>query len=126
MPSSVRFTGVAVQRAHVDKGYRGHTHPNRFRVWISGRIRGVTRTIKREMRRRAAVEPVIGHLKADHRLNRNYLHDREGDHMNALLAAAGYNFKLLLRWLAELLCALFQLIVESAGRHEVAMQRRLA
>ena len=57
------------------------------------------------MRRRAAVEPVIGHLKAEHRMGRNYLKGPEGDRINAVLAAAGYNFALLLRWLAELLHA---------------------
>jgi IS5 family transposase len=55
------------------------------------------------MRRRAAVEPVIGHLKNEHRMNRNYLHHRSGDANNAILAAIGYNFSLLLRWLRLLL-----------------------
>ena len=67
------LTGVEVCRVHVDKGYRGHRYPNKFRVWISGQVRRVTKTIRREMRRRAAVEPVIGHLKAEHRMDRNYL-----------------------------------------------------
>ena len=53
--------------------YRGHNYPDRFKVWISGQIRRVTKAIRREMRRRAAVEPVIGHLKDDHRMRRNYL-----------------------------------------------------
>jgi IS5 family transposase len=52
------------------------------------------------MKRRAAVEPVIGHLKADHRMDRNYLKGQDGDRINAVLAAAGFNFHLLLRWLA--------------------------
>jgi len=108
------LTGVEARRIHVDKGYRGHNHPNRFRVWISGQTRRVTRTIRREMRRRAAVEPVIGHLKAEHRMGRNHLKGRDGDRLNALLAAVGYNFHLLLRWLAELLCAWLQLVF--AGR----------
>ena len=43
------------------------------------------------MRRRAAVEPVIGHLKDEHRMGRNYLKGRDGDRINAVLAAAGYN-----------------------------------
>ena len=55
--------------------------------------------IKRELRRRAAIEPVIGHLKAEHRMGRNYLAHRAGDAVNAVLAAAGYNFHLLLKWL---------------------------
>jgi IS5 family transposase len=57
------------------------------------------------MKRRAAVEPVIGHLKAEHRMDRNYLKGPQGDRINAVLAAAGYNFSLLLRWLAEVLRA---------------------
>jgi len=101
-----QLTGVEVHRIHVDKGYRGHNHPDRFRVWISGQVRRVTRAIRREMHRRAAVEPVIGHLKSDHRMDRNYLKGRAGDRANAVLAAAGYNFALLLRWLEELLHAL--------------------
>jgi transposase, IS5 family len=100
------LTGVEARRIHVDKGYRGHSHPHKFRVWISGQVRRVTASIRREMRRRAAVEPVIGHLKAEHRMDRNYLKGRDGDRVNAVLAAAGYNFGLLLRWLAELLRAL--------------------
>jgi IS5 family transposase len=103
-----RLIGVEPRRIHVDKGYRGHNHPNRLRVWISGQVRRVTKAIRREMKRRAAVEPVIGHVKAEHRMDRNYLKGREGDRANAVLAAAGYNFSLLLRWLAELLRALFQ------------------
>jgi transposase, IS5 family len=106
-----RLTGVEVRRIHVDKGYRGHSHPHRFRVWISGQVRRVTKPIRREMRRRAAVEPVIGHLKADHRMDRNYLKGRDGDRANAVLAAAGYNFSLLLRWLEGLLRALLLLVV---------------
>ena len=67
------LTGVEVRRIHVDKGYRGHGYPNKFQVWISGQLRRVTKAIRREMRRRAAVEPVIGHLKAEHRMQRNFL-----------------------------------------------------
>jgi IS5 family transposase len=102
-----RLTGVTARRIHVDKGYRGHSHPNRFRVWISGQIRRTTKAIRREMKRRAAVEPVIGHLKDGHLLGRNHLKGRDGDRINAVLAAAGFNFHLLVRWLAELLRALF-------------------
>jgi IS5 family transposase len=103
-----QLTGVETRRIHVDKGYRGHNHPEKFRVWISGQVRRVTKPIRREMRRRSAVEPVIGHTKAEHRMGRNYLKGRDGDRINAVLAAAGYNFGLLLRWLARLLRAWFQ------------------
>ena len=64
------------------------------------------------MRRRAAVEPVIGHLKEDHRMGRNYLAHSSGDAINAVLAAVGYNFRLLLRWLRLLL---FGILTAIAG-----------
>jgi IS5 family transposase len=63
----------------------------------------VTPQIKRELRRRSAVEPVIGNLKAEHRMGRNYLWFRRGDANNTVLAAVGYNFRRLIRWLALLL-----------------------
>ena len=105
-----KLTGVAVRRVHGDKGYRGHNYPDQFKVWISGQVRRVTKAIRREMRRRAAVEPVIGHLKDDHRMRRNYLKGRDGDRINAVLAAAGFNFSLLLRWLEELLRVLLLIL----------------
>jgi IS5 family transposase len=63
----------------------------------------MTPSIKREMRRRAAIEPVIGHIKNEHCMDRNYLAHSSGDAINAVLAAAGYNFRLLLNWLSLLL-----------------------
>jgi IS5 family transposase len=113
------LTGVETRRIHVDKGYRGHNHAQKFRVWISGQslprtrsgVRRITAPIRREMRRRAAVEPVIGHIKAEHRMGRNYLKGRDGDRINAVLAAAGYNFGLLLRWLERLLRALIRALL---------------
>jgi transposase, IS5 family len=114
-----KLTGIETRRIHVDRGYRGHNHPHKFRVWISGQVRRVTKTIRREMKRRAAVEPVIGHLKAEHRLGRNYLKGRDGDRINAVLAAAGYNFSLLLRWLERLLRALLAMLVSSGPRMQI-------
>ncbi len=72
------------------------------------------------MKRRAAVEPVIGHLKAEHRLRRNYLKGRDGDRIDAVLAAAGYKFSLLLRWLETLLHALITMLVNSDPRTQIA------
>jgi hypothetical protein len=82
------LTGVETRRIHVDKGYRGHSHTQKFRVWISGQVRRVTAPIRREMRRRAAVEPVIGHIKAEHRMGRNYLKGRDGDSQVVRLSAS--------------------------------------
>lgn len=98
-----RLTGAEPTHIYVDKGYQGHTHPEKHRVFRSGQKRGVHGAIKRELRRRSAIEPVIGHLKAEHRMNRNYLKGRDGDRANAVLAAAGYNFRRLARWLRLLL-----------------------
>jgi IS5 family transposase len=102
-----------VHRIHGDKGYRGHNYPDRFKVWISGQVRRVTQAIRREMRRRAAVEPVIGHLKDDHRMRRNHLKGREGDRINAILAAAEYNFSLLLRWFRRFLRSLLLIVARA-------------
>src|SRR5947208_9197845 len=60
-----RLTGREIERAYVDKGYRGHHAPNPRRVFISGQKRGVFGRIKRELRRRSAIEAVIGHMRAE-------------------------------------------------------------
>ena len=96
------LTDIASKRIHLDKGYKGHNHPDKFRVWITGQVRCTTAAIKRKMKPRAAIEPVIDHLKAEHRMDRNYLKGRDGDRINAVLAAAGLNFHLLLRWFAAI------------------------
>ena len=97
------LTGIEIKRAYVDKGYVGHNAPKPRRVYRSGQKRGVHGQIKRELRRRAAIEPVIGHLKSEGHLGRNYLKGRSGDHANAVLTAAGHNFRLVLKCLRQLL-----------------------
>jgi IS5 family transposase len=105
IPDMEALIGNVIERMLLDKGYRGHNAPPeyKFRVFISGQKRRVTPKIKRELRRRSAIEPVIGHLKSEHRMGRNYLWHREGDAANAVLAAVGYNFRRLIRWLSLLL-----------------------
>jgi len=98
-----RLTGCAIERAYVDKGYRGHDTENPHRVFISGQKRGVFGLIKRELRRRSAIEAVIGHMKAEGHLGRCYLKGREGDAGNVILTAVGYNLRLVLAWLRILL-----------------------
>jgi IS5 family transposase len=95
-----RITGYGIRHCFVDRGYRGHgiTEPG---VLISGRRRGLTPQMKKELKRRSAVEPVIGHMKADGTLGRNYLLGRLGDAINALLCGAGHNIRLILRKLRE-------------------------
>jgi IS5 family transposase len=107
------LTGCPVERAYVDKGFRGHHTPQPWRVFISGQKRGVHGIIKRELRRRSAIEPVSGHLKEDGHLGRNFLHGRHGDHNNAVLSAIGHNLRLLLAWLRHLLWLIVALILEA-------------
>jgi transposase, IS5 family len=102
IPAIEAITGVEVKRIIADAGYRGGNAPAPYdmRVYTSGQKRRMTNTIKRTMGRRAAVEPVIGHMKSDHRMNRNFLAHATGDAINAVLAAVGNNFRRLLAWLA--------------------------
>ena len=91
-----RVTGSVIDEAFVDKGYRGHDETETT-VYISGQKRGInTRRLKRSLKRRQAIEPVIGHLKSDGRLGRNFLKGTEGDQVNVLLSCAGHNLRLIL------------------------------
>jgi IS5 family transposase len=72
--------------------------------------RGVFGIIKRELRRRSAIEPVIGHLKTEGHLGRCHLKGREGDAANVILTAVGHNLRRVLAWLRSLLC-LIQLVL---------------
>ena len=102
LAEQIDWTGITPERIYVDRGYQGHSHTPANRVFRSGQKRGVTGTIKQELRRRSLVEPIIGHLKSDGHLGRNYLKGELGDKQNALLTAAGYNFRLLLKWFRRL------------------------
>jgi hypothetical protein len=97
------LTGRKIERGYVDKGYRGHGVERPHRIFISGQKRGVFGAIKRELRRRSAIEAVIGHMKADGHLGRCYLKGRAGDAANVVLSAVGYNLRLVLAWLSTLL-----------------------
>jgi len=97
------LTGREIERAYVDKGYQGHDAPNPWRVFKSGQKRGVHGQIKKELRRRSAIEAVIGHCKTDGHLDRNFLKGRLGDRINAVMSAVGYNLRLILKWLRKLL-----------------------
>jgi IS5 family transposase len=93
-----QLIGNRVSEVHVDMGYRGHDYDGAAAVHIDKRRRGRTsRALWRWMKRRAAVEPSIGHLKNEHRLERNRLKGVAGDALNAILSAAAMNFQKLLR-----------------------------
>jgi transposase, IS5 family len=103
-PDMEALNGNIIARLLADKGYRGHNAlPSyRFRVFISGQKQGVTPRIKRELRRRAAVEPVIGHLKAEHRRPQLSLVPPRRRRQRCP-PAAGDNFRRHIRWLSLLL-----------------------
>jgi IS5 family transposase len=105
IPAIEALVGNVLDRIVADAGYRGHNAPPdyKFKVYTAGQKRRVTEQIKRDFKRRAAIEPVIGHLKDDHRMGRNYLAHSSGDAINAVLAAAAYNFRRLIAWLRLLL-----------------------
>jgi IS5 family transposase len=114
IPDIEQTIGNGITRILADAGYRGHYAPlsHRFQVYTSGQKRRMTPAIKREMRRRSAVEPVIGQIKNGHRMDRNYLAGPQGDAINAFFAAAGYNFRLLLlNWLRLLLCLIASILL---------------
>jgi len=116
IPQMEALIGNLIDRCITDAGYRGHNAPpdHKFKVYTAGQKRRVTPQIKREFKRRAAIEPVIGHLKEEHRMGRNYLAHASGDAINALLAAAGYNFRRLIKWLS-LLCLRILIALSSAA-----------
>jgi transposase, IS5 family len=112
-----RLTGCTIERVYVDKGYRGHDAANPHRVFISGQKRGVFGTIKRELRRRSAIEAVIGHMKAEGHLDRCYLKGAAGDAANTILTAVGYNFRLVLAWLRMVLRVILAALFVLIGNH---------
>ena len=85
------MSGCKIETASVDKGFRGAQRDvTDVNVIYSG-SRHLNRKMKRLMRRRAAIEPVIGHAKSDHRMDRNHLKGENGDQINAILAGCGFN-----------------------------------
>lgn len=93
-----RLTGQRPRRCYVDLGYRGHDVTD-VEVYKARQRRGVTQSIRRELKRRNAIEPVIGHMKNDGLLHRNQLKGAEGDAINVILCAAGQNLRLILNYL---------------------------
>lgn len=94
--------GKEPKRIYVDKGYKGHNYENKARVFISGQKRGIFDKIKKELRRRTVIEPIIGHVKHDCRMKPNYLKGHHGDRVNALMAAIGFNLRKIANYLWDL------------------------
>ena len=93
-----RLGNFATQSIFVDRGYRGHNYEGEAKVHLARPgMRKVKPSLRRWLKRRSAIEPVIGHMKNDGRLGRNYLLGQEGDKINAILCGAGHNIRKLLR-----------------------------
>jgi transposase, IS5 family len=100
-----RTCGVAASQVFVDKGYKGHgCTTDECKVFVSGAKRGITPALHKRLKRRSAIEPVIGHMKSDSRLARNFLKSTHGDAVNALLCASAHNLRKIFHKL-RLLCA---------------------
>ena len=97
LTSRVPAVGIA------DRGYRGKSKINDTQIVTpkparKNATKEAIALARKRFRRRAGIEPVIGHLKSDHRLNRNFLKGFEGDQINLLMAAAAFNFK---KWMRQ-------------------------
>ncbi len=91
-----------ITRSFVDRGYKGHGVEDKT-VIIAGQKRGMTKALKQQLKRRSAIEPHIGHMKATGKLRRNYLKGTVGDAMNAILCAIGHNLRMIWRRIRDLL-----------------------
>ena len=98
----MQATGVRPQTVYVDLGYRGVDQANPdIAIKHRGRFKSLTDEERKNLKRRQAIEPIIGHLKADHRMNCCHLLGAQGDSLHAVLCAAGYNIRWLLRMIAK-------------------------
>lgn len=88
-----RLTERKAADVYVDRGYRGRSKVNDTNIHVPKLQKNMPRSKRRKHSRRAAIEPVIGHLKSDYRLRRNFYKGIKGDAINVMLAAAAMNFK---------------------------------
>ena len=106
---SAKITGIAVSKAFVDKGYKGHGVEG-AQVFINGQRKGITKIIKKQMKRRQAIEPHIGHMKNEGKLGLCRLKGVAGDEIHAILVGAAYNIRLVLNHLRAILVQILLMI----------------
>ena len=115
------LTGKRPALAIADRGYRGKSRIGETQVVTPKPARKSDteyhkKRARKRFRRRAAIEPIIGHLKSDHRLKRNYLKGIVGDAINLMLAAAAFNLRKWMRLAATLFFSLFKALLEITPR----------
>lgn len=108
LESAEKITGIKIDSATVDRGYKGHgveSDPlrNHTKVFISGQRKGLTESLKKQLKRRSAIEPMIGHMKQEGKLGLCRLKGIIGDQINALLTGAGHNLRLILNHIRKLM-----------------------
>jgi IS5 family transposase len=116
-----RITANIPETGIVDRGYRGRKTVNGTKIVCPHKLpdnagRYQRQKIRQWFRSRAGIEPVIGHVKHDHRMDRNYLLDELGDSINTILAAAGFNLRKMLRRLKAGAKNIFDIIWEYISR----------
>ena len=107
----------------MDLGYRGATLPAGVKLYHRKLKRGISARLKRDIRRRSAIEPAIGHMKNDGRLRRNWLKGTEGDAFHALLCGCGHNLRMILRKLRLLLALILIRLQWQAANNNAATHR---
>lgn len=108
--------GVKPEVVYADLGYRGVDKDNpHIEIKHRGKDKRLTQEERRLLKRRQAIEPIIGHLKADHRMNRCHLKGSEGDAIHAVLCAAGYNIRWLLRMIVKKGLGLLLCLLQATG-----------
>jgi IS5 family transposase len=88
-----RLTGIKAKEVYVDRGYPGPKQIGDTQIYLPKPNKNITRLQRKKHSRRAAIEPVIGHLKHNYRMLRNFLKGSFGDAVNVMLAASAMNFK---------------------------------
>ena len=118
----MRATGMKPKTAYVDLGYRG-VDKDILDIDIKhrGKFKRLTDEEQKSLKRRQAIEPIIGHLKADHRINRCHLKGSNGDSLHAVLCAAGFNIRWLLRMIAKKGIGLFLRLLQVASLGQIAL-----
>jgi len=121
----MQATDMRPETAYVDLGYRGVDKDNLdIDIKHRGKFKSLTAEEKKSLKQRLAIEPIIGHLKADHRMNRCHLKGSVGDSLHAVLCAAGFNIRWLLRMIAKKGIGLFLRLLQVAALGQLVRQLR--
>lgn len=85
---------MAIQQVFVDQGYKGkNNYSDDIEIMVAGRKKKTTSTLAKYFKRRSEIEPIIGYIKADHRMEKNFLLGKLGYRMNAILSRCAFNIR---------------------------------